>query len=152
MIYDSLDHLDRYNGIQPNLMKGLRFLAETDFSTLSSDRIELDGTRLYAMMQSYETKVENTTPEAHRKYADIQYLVRGEELIGVAPLATMKEEVEARPDSDIWFYHGKTHPLPIGNGYFMVLFPEDVHAPCVAVDGQPAPVLKCVVKVRLDNC
>lgn len=149
MIYDTLEHLSRYQGIHPGVMKGLAFLAETDFSATQETRFELDGDKLFAFLQSYETRPVNDTPEAHRKYIDIQYLIEGEELVGVAPLEEMTDEVEARPENDIWFYHGPTTPLPIGNRRFLVLFPEDAHAPCIAA-GAPAAVKKCVVKVLVE--
>lgn len=149
MIYDTLDHLSRYEGLHPGVLQGLRFLAETDLSAAEAGaRFPLDGERLFAFVQCYETHA-NDTPEAHRKYIDIQYLIEGEELVGVAPLETMTEEVEARPEGDIWFYHGETAPLPIGRGRFLVLFPEDAHAPCLPA-GAPAHVKKCVVKVLAD--
>lgn len=150
MIYDTLEHLARYEGIHPGVLKGLRFLAETDFAAETAERFELDGERLFAFTQAYETREDNDTPEAHRKYIDIQYLIEGEELVGVAPLEEMTEEVEAKPEGDIWFYHGPTAKLPIGKRRFLVLFPEDAHAPCIAL-GKPAPVKKCVVKVRVDR-
>lgn len=149
MIYDTLDHLFRYEGMHPGVLQGLRFLAETDFSGEQRTRFELDGERLFAFTQEYDTAPDNDTPEAHRRYIDIQYLIDGEELIGVAPLEEMTEEVEAKPENDIWFYHGPTAKLPIGKRRFLVLFPEDAHAPCIAL-GASAPVKKCVVKVLAD--
>lgn len=148
MIYGTIEHWQRYEGLSPALEKGLRFLAETDFDSVGPERIEIDGDEVFASVQSYETKPDNDTPEAHRKYADIQYLIDGEEYIGVAPLETMTEEAEAHPERDIWLYHGSTDRVRIGNGRFAVLFPEDAHAPGIAVD-QPAPARKCVVKVRV---
>lgn len=150
VIYGNLEHIGRYAGLSKNLATGLRFLAETDFSKYApGDNIPIDGDEVYAFIQEYETKVVNDTPEAHRKYADIQYLISGEEYIGVAPLSTMTEEVEAHPERDIWFYHGQTEQVRIGNGRFLVAFPEDAHAPSVAV-GTPETVRKCVVKFRAD--
>lgn len=148
MIYDTLDHLSRYEGLHSGVLQGLRFLAETDFSATQETRFELDGERLFAFLQSYETH-SNDTPEAHRKYIDIQYLIEGEELVGVAPLEEMTEEVEAKPENDIWFYRGATTPLPIGNRRFLVLFPEDAHAPCLPL-GESSAVKKCVVKVAVE--
>lgn len=149
MIYDTLDHLSRYEGMHPGVLKGLRFLAETDFSREQAARFELDGDRLFAFIQEYETAGDNDKPEAHRKYIDIQYLIEGEEAVGVAPLEEMTEVVEAKPENDIWFYHGPTTRLPIGNRRFLVLFPEDAHAPCIAI-GERARVKKCVVKVAVE--
>lgn len=149
MIYDTLDHIRQYEGIHPGVLQGLRFLAETDFSELPDQRVELSGDDVYAFLQSYETKPVNDTPEAHRKYIDIQYLVEGEELVGVGPLEEMTEEVEAHPERDIWLYHGPTENLTIGRGRFLVLWPGDAHAPCIA-RGKPQHCRKCVVKVRVN--
>ncbi len=148
MIYDTIAHLDRYEGIHPGVMQGLRFLAETDFSRLEDTRITIDGENIFANLMTCQTKLANDTPEAHRKYIDIQYLITGQELIGVAPLETL-EQVEAREQNDIWFYRGEVTQVPIGNGRFLVLFPEDAHAPSIAV-GAPSTVRKCVVKVLAD--
>ena len=72
MIYDKIDNLETYAGISERLMKGLRLLKETDFSALEPGRYEVDGNELYFMVQSYQTKESNDTPEAHKKYIDIQ--------------------------------------------------------------------------------
>lgn len=111
--------------------------------------MEIDGDKVYALFQRYETKPVNDSPEAHKKYIDLQYLIDGEEFIGVAPLSTMKKEVEARPEGDIYFYEGETVKLPIGGGRFMVLFPEDAHAPCIAAGGSK-PVHKVVIKIAVE--
>lgn len=149
MIYDTLDHIAQYEGILPGVMQGLRFLAETDFSALPDKRLELDGDNIFAFLQSYETKPANDTPEAHEKYIDIQYLVEGEELVGVGPVEAMTGVAEARPEGDIWLYHGPTQPLTIGKGRFLVLWPGDAHAPGIAVDGVSRHARKCVVKVKV---
>lgn len=41
-------------------------------------------------------------------------------------------------------------PLLIGRGRFLVLFPENAHAPCLPV-GASARVKKCVAKVLADR-
>ena len=108
----------------------------------------MEGDRLFYMLQSYESKESNDQPESHKKYIDIQYLLSGEELIGAGSLSEMTEEVSANPEGDIWFHHGPLSNIKIGNGYFAVFFPQDAHAPGIAV-GSPAPVRKVVVKVKI---
>ena len=81
MIYDTLEHLDAYRGVHPGVMRGLELLRDTDFSQWEDGRHEIDGERLFVLLQSYETKLENDTPEAHKKYIDIQYLLSGQELL-----------------------------------------------------------------------
>lgn len=148
MIYDSLKHLEAYKGIHPGVYRGLKLLTETDFSTLEEKRYEVDGDNLFFSIQAYDSKPVNDTPEAHRKYIDIQFLISGAEKIGVAPLEEMTEEVEARPEGDIWFYHGPTDEITLTGDRFAVFFPGDTHAPCIAVD-QPIPCRKCIIKVKV---
>lgn len=148
MIYDSLKHLDAYRGIHSGVLRGLELLRDTDFSQLADGRYEVDGDSLFYMLQSYTNSPVNVTPEAHKKYIDIQYMISGQEKIAVAPLEEMTEEVEARPEGDIWFYRGPLSELLLSGDKFAVLWPGDAHAPGIAV-GEPAPCRKCVVKVKL---
>ena len=148
MIFDKLDHIDTYVSISEGLAKGLRLLKETDFSDLEPGKHIVDGDELFFMVQSYQSRPENDTAEAHRKYIDIQYMVSGEELIGVGGLSDMTEEVEANPDSDYWLYRGPMSKIRLGEGYFAVMFPQDAHAPGIAVS-EPSQVKKIVVKVRM---
>ena len=88
------------------------FLTSTDLSKYDTERVEIDGDKVYALFQRYETKPVNDSPEAHKKYIDLQYLIDGEEFIGVAPLVALEKEVEARPEGDIYFYEGETVNCP----------------------------------------
>ncbi len=148
MIYDKLANLDTYSALSERLAKGLRFLRDTDFSGMEDGKYEVDGKELFYMLQSYSTRELNDSPEAHRKYIDIQYLLSGEEAIGVGALSEMTEEVSANPDGDIWFYHGPVSRVKLGSGSFVVLFPQDAHAPGMSVN-ESVPVRKVVVKVLL---
>lgn len=149
MIYDSLKHLEAYGGVHPGVMRGLELLRDTDFSVMEDGRYEIDGDNLFILLQSYETRRENDTPEAHRNYIDIQYLISGAEKMGVGPLEEMTSEAEARPEGDIWFYHGPLSEILLAGDRFAALWPGDAHAPGIAVDGKPAPCRKCVVKVKV---
>lgn len=149
MIYDSLKHLETYRGVHPGVMRGLELLRDTDFSAMEDGRHEIDGDNLFILLQSYDSKLENDTPEAHRKYIDIQYLISGAEKMGVGPLEEMTAEVEARPEGDIWFYHGPLSEILLTGDKFVALWPGDAHAPSIAVDGKPEHCRKCVVKVKV---
>lgn len=148
MIYDNLNHLDQYQGLSPRLVRGLELLRTTDFSTVEDGQYEIDGQNLFFSLQSYESKPANNTPEAHRDYIDIQFLVEGTEKIGVAPLEDMIEEVEGHPERDIWFYRGPVDEITLSKDRFAVFFPGDAHAPGIAPE-QPAHCRKCLVKVHV---
>ena len=148
MIYDKLTRAMQYTAVHPRVASALKYLADTDFSKVKDGRYELEGNDLFVMISTNTTKEKNLEPEAHRKYIDIQYIISGREKIGVAPLERMTEEVSANPDGDIWLYHGPVDELLLSVGQFMILWPGDAHAPCIAVDG-PAQDRKCVVKVKI---
>lgn len=149
MIYDSLAHIQAYEGIHPGVYKALKLLAETDFSQMADQRYEVDGDDLFFFLQSYETKPENPTPESHKKYIDIQCVLSGIEAMDVGALEDMTGIAEARPEGDIWLHHGPADSRVIlAPGKFAVLWPGDAHAPGIAV-GAPTKCRKAVVKVKV---
>lgn len=148
MIFDTLAHIDQYKTIHPGLYKALTILRDTDFSQMEDGRVEVDGTNLYYMLQSYETKPANDTPESHKAYADIQMMLIGEEKMGYGPLEDMTQVVEAYPDRDCWLHHGSMQHVVVTPGTFAIFFPGDAHAPGMA-PAEPKAVRKCVVKVKL---
>ncbi len=147
MIFDTLDNVKNYEGLG-RIFTALKFLSETDFSTMELGRYELDSDDIFYMVQEYTTDPDKTVSEAHKKYIDIQFMVDGEEIIGIAPISGEKAEVEAKPENDIWFYECKTEPLTLFKNSFMVLYPNDLHCPGVAVD-KPVFCRKVVVKVKV---
>ena len=148
MIFDTLKNVDNYEGLG-RVYTALKFLSETDFSKIELGRYELDGDNIFYMVQSYDTDPDKTISEAHRKYIDIQYMVEGEELIGVADISCEKELTEAKEENDVWFYNCKTEPLTLSAGKYMVLYPNDLHCPGVATKGTALTCRKVVVKVKV---
>ncbi|MBL7973099.1 MAG: YhcH/YjgK/YiaL family protein [Prolixibacteraceae bacterium] len=149
MILDKLENADQYAGISENLKKGFEFLKNTNLSVLETGRHEIDGDNAFALVSEYESKVqEDCRPEAHQKYADIQYIISGKEAIGFATLNGQTVTSEYNPDKDIVFFSGETSPLILDAGMFAVFYPQDVHRPCMQIDG-PVKVKKVVVKVRV---
>jgi YhcH/YjgK/YiaL family protein len=147
MIFDTLENIKNYEGLG-RVYTALKFLAETDFTKMELGRYELQGDDIFYMVQQYETDPDKTISEAHKKYIDIQFMVDGEEIIGVAPICCEKTETEAKPENDVWFYECKTEPLTLIKNSFMVLYPNDLHCPGVAVDGA-RECHKVVVKVKV---
>lgn len=149
MILDHIKNINNYSFLSSGLTRALAYIRDTDFSTLEERTYEVDGRDLFFFIQSYETQSANETPEGHRRYIDIQYIISGKERMGVAQLDTMTEEVEARPQNDIWFYRGAVDLITATEGMFAVFFPNDVHAPCISPAEGANHVRKCVFKVRI---
>lgn len=148
MILDHMKNIDNYKFLSNPIIRALEQIRDTDFSKLEDCTYEVDGRDLFFFIQSYDTKPVNDTPEAHRQYIDIQYMISGTEQMGIAQLDTAVE-IEARPQNDIWFYHSPMDFITVSEGMFAVFFPNDAHAPCISPAAGANPVRKCVFKVRL---
>lgn len=150
MIVTDLKHIDHQACITTALKKAIDFLRRPDTHLLADGRVDIDGERVFALAQRYETlKTDAPRFEYHRKYIDIQYIVSGEEVIGWAPADSMVITEEYDGDKDICFGtvpDGEMTSIYLKGGQLAVLYPEDGHAPKLAA-GRPSLVLKIVVKV-----
>ncbi len=86
--------------------------------------------------------------EAHREYLDIQYIIKGKEIVGWAPLNTLTPAGPFNTEKDKGMYIGKNTPVCIDEGYCYVVFPEDAHAPSVHMD-EAGQVSKVVIKLKV---
>ena len=104
-----------------------------------------DGNRFFVAV---ETTKEPALAEAHRKYLDIQYIVKGKEVMGWADLADCTLEGEFNEDKDVGKYSGDFEYMTINEGVCYVAFPEDAHMPGRHLD-VPNDFVKVVVKLKV---
>ena len=151
MIFDRLANLELYRGLSPRWLQALEFLRDSDLLALPLGRHDLDGDRLFALVQDYETKpVEQCRWEAHQRYCDVQFVARGTERIGVTNIERMRVEQPYDPDRDVAFFTGPGDFITVPAGSFAIFAPQDVHMPCV-VSASPEPVRKIVVKAAIKD-
>ena len=144
MIFDSLKNVNTYKGLP--IYEALTFFAENDLSAAATGKYELTGEDYY-VVNEYETSAKSRS-EAHKDYIDIQILLKGEEHIGVAPLTEDMEAVDCADGKDCWFYDCPVDRIVMKPGYFMVLYPQDVHLPGAMID-QPVACKKIVGKIKV---
>ncbi|MGQ9620361.1 MAG: YhcH/YjgK/YiaL family protein [Bacteroidales bacterium] len=128
------------------------FLKNSNLSTLPAGRHNIDGDNLYASISEYLTRDESEAGfEAHRKYADIQYVIRGKEIIQITPLAMRDSVIQEYDETrDIEFFTVKENKsLNATPQKFFIFFPSDAHKPGLKTDA-PDSVKKVVVKLRLN--
>jgi YhcH/YjgK/YiaL family protein len=152
MIVSDLDHIEYQIARTPGLQKAFAFLRSPTIHGLPDGRVEIDGDRVFALVQRYETMIPDAPKfEYHRKYIDVQFIVSGEEVIGWAPLSLMTITEAYDVDKDICFgavATGKWTQVNLLAGHLAVLWPEDGHAPKLA-GSVSSPVMKIVVKVAV---
>jgi YhcH/YjgK/YiaL family protein len=147
VVLDEIANASLYFALGPRIRKALEFIRSTPLSALPVGRQAIDGDTIVASVADYTTKDEAAGRwEAHRTHIDIQTVISGEELIGVAPLASLRAE-PYDDIQDILFASGQGDVVTLTAGRFVVLFPHDAHMPGLRI-GAPAPVRKLVIKIR----
>ena len=153
MIFDSLNHSAAYVAVHPLFPAAFEYLSKFDAAT-PDGKYELDGTRLYAAVQRYDTAPKaNKKWEAHRVYADIQFIAAGTEQIFWAPAPGLQTSVPYNEVKDVEFFAPDSvrneASLIVPAGFFAVFLPQDAHQPGCVI-GSPESVMKVVMKVRLN--
>lgn len=149
MIISNKEHCLDYLGIHENLDKALRYINNTDFSKMTDDTYLIDGQDVRVKLQHMTTKQPaDAKLEAHDAFADIQMVFEGEETILVCFRDGKLTLTESAPERDVSFFEGPAHPVKLTAGQFIVVFPDDVHAPGVCC-GESAQIRKGVFKVRI---
>ena len=140
-------------GIQ-GLERVFEYLARTDLAALPLGRTDIEGDDMYVLLSEAETREPAQVRfESHRRYIDIQLVVRGQESIGVAPLAGLVSTEPYDPARDIEFFAvprvlKKSGTLALRAGDFAVFTPGDAHRPSLHLDG-PHVSRKAVLKVSV---
>ena len=154
MIVDSIERWKAGKAILPPAVdRALKLASALDLATMEPGRYELEGDKIFVLVMDAQSgpKAEKR-PEAHAKYLDVQYVVKGAEKMGYSPypdqVKVTEEDLEGR---DIIFYDSAAHETDVlvNEGMFAVFFPYEVHRPCVAVDA-PAKARKAVIKIHKD--
>jgi len=155
MIIDRLEHARMYRTLGVDIARALDFLQQTDLRALADGRHDLDGNRLFAMVQRYQPRsAAQATWEAHRKYIDVQYVVEGRERMGYTYLRgdlAVTQPYDA--DKDLVFFAAAGDLIEVPAGSFVLFAPHDIHAPGLAAEPAEAEkqVLKVVVKCRVSD-
>jgi biofilm protein TabA len=154
MVLSDIEHISRQVLMTAGLAKGIDFLRRADVRSMQEGKIGIDGSRVFALIQRYETKMTDELKfEHHRKYIDIQYLVSGEEVVGWVPAEQMVITEAYDEDRDVCFGMVSKEDMTLLHlkaGQLAVLYPEDGHAPGLAAR-VTSPVMKIVVKVAVDH-
>ena len=150
MIADKLKNAALYYSVNSGLEKGFDFIRNFISNEVPDGRYDIDGDNVYALVQSYETVSEQEAKwETHRKYIDIQCVIRGREIIGYAHMDQLTPSTEYNEQKDIMFYQdGEGTAVKLQDGCFAVFFPEDAHKPKCAW-GDVQSIKKIVVKIKV---
>lgn len=149
MVYDKIVNIETYKGLSEDIYEGLMFLRNAS-PDLACGVHEINP-RVKAIVSEYETKVVNENGyEAHRKFIDIQYVLNGTEKNCFLPIEKLTETKSYKEDMDAAFYTAllSSQELSLGNGYFVIYYPQDGHMPGLSLN-KNMRVKKVVIKVEI---
>lgn len=148
MILAHIQDSARYESLHPLFQKAFDYIKANDLSTVPAGRIVLDGDNLFINVVDAEmVSADVQKLEAHRQYIDIHVPLLQTELIGYKHLSFLG-------DSDAPFDEAGDCALytdsqvcwqQVRVGEFLLVYPEDAHAPLVGQGKQR----KLIIKVRI---
>lgn len=152
MIIDTLQNAAKYYSVHPLFAKAFEYIGGADLTNMESGTYEISGDELKAIVSDKEGKTRQESLEkfeCHRKHIDIQLCINGVEEIGWKPIqkcSAGKDGYNDVKDVEFWGDEPDTY-FTLTNNQFVILFPEDVHAPMIGVDG--GSIKKMVIKVKV---
>lgn len=141
-----------YHENQKHWDQAFNFLKSANLKNLPLGKQELEGEHVFVTVQQYFGKEKpDALYESHKKYIDIQYVIDGEELIGLTTIDKVKVKEPYNEEKDISFYDfdGGDY-LKATPEKFFIFFPEDVHRPSITA-GDSIQIKKIVVKILLEK-
>ena len=152
MILDKVENAARYAGVHAGIPAAVAAALKLNADTYQRGRVDVDGDNIYLNCAEYDTHDrEGALTEAHRAYLDVMVVVEGVETVYVKRTDALKnvtkpydasiEALLADTDADV-------SAVRLEKGDFLVLFPEDAHAPGCHADA-PCHVKKAIGKVKI---
>jgi len=154
MYFGHIKQLDDAEKIYPEaIARLLRIFAALDIKTLENKRYDVDGDNVfYTVMDAQTSPAADNKPETHKKYIDVQFLLEGEEGIGVIidqGKHPVTEDLYAEKDIAFYAKDLKDELMVVAKpGNFTVLFPTDIHRPACAITAA-GKIRKIVGKIAI---
>ena len=145
MIFDRLERLARYKGLNPNLDKLIDYALSHDLNALTPGRSEVDGDDAWFSANVAELAPQRDLYEQHLEYIDLQIPLEEGEIITVSPVEALEWPAD---DRETQFTRGAGGtPIDLIPGTFAIFIPGDAHCCGLSKNGQ-AKVRKLVGKAR----
>ncbi|MBO1362562.1 YhcH/YjgK/YiaL family protein [Prevotella sp. A2931] len=151
MIIDTLENLARYAPMNARIKDVVAFLAARDLRVMPEGHHEIDGPEFFVNIQERGARtVDEAVLEYHRVMVDIQIPIGGPETIGYTPVSKLPQDTyDVASDAALLPGIRPESYVTVQPGEFVIFFPTDGHAPCIA---EPAGFKKAVFKVMDDRC
>ncbi len=148
MIVSNLQNSKRVEQLHPLFKQLFDYIKSHDLLHTACGRIVLQGDDLFINnVNPTCVPAEKQVLELHHDYIDVHVLLEGKETIGWKAIEDLEEEVKPyEKEGDCALYSDKpTAWAELVPGQFVIVFPEDPHAPVIG-EGK---IRKLIAKVRV---
>lgn len=149
MIIADLQDSDRYISIHPLFRELFAYIKQADWDSLPLGKIVLKGDDLYINHVDVQGAQKDLQPlEFHNRYIDVHIPLSSDEIIGWANRADLHDiKTPYQAETDCGFYGERPKQfVNVAVGMFVVVFPEDAHAPAIA----SGHLKKLIAKIKID--
>ncbi len=145
---DVQEFAKQYQANQKYFDEAFAFMKNHDLNKLAPGNYPIDGKNVYAIVTYDPTKdFDKSKWESHKKYIDLQYVISGEEKIGVAPVSGLTVTEPYSDEKDIAHYSGPGKLYDAKPGTFFLFFPGTGHRPGITTNGNQRD-RKIVIKIK----
>ncbi len=147
-------------GFPDSVKEGIRFLKTADLDNLPLGTTKIDGDRVYANVMEYETHAAGEEiSESHKRYYDIQCVIRGREMQACIPYsAGLPVKVPYNKEEDYALYTPAAMPfwadgsdfptkITVHEKELTIFAPGEVHTSGICPE-EPEKIFKVVVKCQ----
>lgn len=150
MIIDNKKNKELYYNVHPLFRAAFEFIEKIEDENLAPGCYELDGKKLFVNVSEYELGENAGIYEAHGKYIDIQYIIKGKEVFNCTKESECEvtQAFDEKIDAALYSCNGMRTRIEAGEGDFAIFYPQDIHNPGVKyADG--IKIKKAIAKVML---
>lgn len=147
MIIDTLENLHLYASLNPLFNDVVEFIQTHDLNALEPGKYTIKGDELFVNIAIATSKdASAAVMETHKNMIDIQIPLDTAESYGYAPLCELPD-APYNDVKDITKYEGyvSSRFVTCDKGMFAIFFPQDGHAPCIALKDT---IHKAIFKVK----
>ena len=148
MIFDSIDNWNSYFDASGIFGEVFDKLAKVNVNTPNGE-YRINDLCYYKVM-SYDTKLEPTIIESHKREVDIQVALKGAEGINIYSVTDVEITSAYDNKTDCQFYKSVRKPqldLRLTPGKMAIFFPQDIHGCQHALDSNTETIKKIVIKI-----
>ncbi len=135
-----------------NTQEAINYLLNADIKEEDAGKTFVVDDDFYYIVKSYETKdVSDCKFESHKKYVDIQYMIKGTEAMSLIDVNRVSPTTEYNEEKDIMFFENPKEEcatLTLSGGNYVTFYPNDAHRPSMKAQNKEV-ILKAIGKVRI---